>query len=140
MIYDQRCTFRAFVDFYGQYYVGDRVLSTLMTQSINLAKLLASKVLVHLYHGIHKFPLNSVQYIVNSTKSQSFHVQSCHDFRYLNLVQVLMPGYYILLHLQFVLGFNLRASLVVGILTWTSLFIGWGTYISIGNNTKAYAR
>jgi hypothetical protein len=41
--------------------------------------------------------------------------------------------------LVFVLGFNLRASLVVGVLTWTSLFIGWGTYISIGNNTKAYA-
>jgi len=34
--------------------------------------------------------------------------------------------------LQLLVGLHLRASLVVTVMTWLSLFVGWGAYMNVG--------
>lgn len=36
------------------------------------------------------------------------------------------------LSLQIVFGLHVRGSLVVSIMTWFSLYVGWGSYMNIG--------
>jgi len=47
---------------------------------------------------------------------------------------------FVALFLQLVAGLHLRASVVVTLMTWLSLYVGWGSYMMIGTNPSNYDR
>lgn len=46
----------------------------------------------------------------------------------------------LLLFMQLLMAFHIRASLIIFIMTWFSLYTGWGAYFNIGNSPTAYLR
>ena len=45
-----------------------------------------------------------------------------------------------MLCLQLLVGMHVRGSLVVAVMTWFSLYVGWGTYMMIGTVPTNYNR